>query len=153
MSQDFIDSVLKVFAKAQVREAVNVPAVNVEAGDLVSALEAYKKDLKMDMLLDHTAIDLVEEGKFELVYQLFSARTGEYLSVYTRISREHPQVASASKLWAIAEFQEREVFDFFGVEYENHPDLRRLFLEDDWQGYPLRKDYKDDFMLELPDHG
>jgi NADH-quinone oxidoreductase subunit C len=42
------------------------------------------------------------------------------------------------------------VFDLMGVQYDNHPDLRRLFLEDEWQGYPLRKDYKDDYMLGLP---
>jgi NADH-quinone oxidoreductase subunit C len=55
-----------------------------------------------------------------------------------------------SAIWAIAEWQEREVFDMFGVHYRQHPDLRRLLLDDDWQGFPLRKDYQDDFVLSRP---
>jgi NADH:ubiquinone oxidoreductase subunit C len=53
-----------------------------------------------------------------------------------------------SDIWRTAEFHEREVYDLFGIRFENHPDLRRLFLDDDWVGYPLRKDYKDSFTLE-----
>jgi NADH:ubiquinone oxidoreductase subunit C len=57
-------------------------------------------------------------------------------------------IGTVSDLWKAAEYFEREVFDLFGITFENHPDLRRLFLEDDWVGYPLRKDYKDAFTLE-----
>jgi NADH-quinone oxidoreductase subunit C len=65
------------------------------------------------------------------------------------VGREKPVVPSVSSLWMIAEWQEREVYDLFGVLYDNHSDLRRLFLEDDWVGHPLRKDYQDDFMLDM----
>lgn len=57
-------------------------------------------------------------------------------------------VATVSDLWSGAEYLEREVFDLFGIKFENHPDLRRLFLDDEWVGYPLRKDYKDSFIFE-----
>ena len=57
-------------------------------------------------------------------------------------------VVTICSIWRIAEWQEREVFDLFGILYNNHPDLRRIFLEDDWVGFPLRKNYKDNFMLE-----
>jgi NADH:ubiquinone oxidoreductase subunit C len=106
-------------------------------------------ELAFDVLLDHMAVDWPEKSQFELIYHLFSTTTGRYLSVVTFLSRESPVIQSASSVWPVAELQEREVYDLFGVLYDGHPDLRRLFLEDDWQGFPLRKDYKDDFMLEL----
>jgi NADH:ubiquinone oxidoreductase subunit C len=62
--------------------------------------------------------------------------------------KAHPVVPTVSDLWKAAEFYEREVFDLFGIHFENHPDLRRIFLSDDWVGFPLRKDYKDTFTLE-----
>jgi NADH:ubiquinone oxidoreductase subunit C len=70
--------------------------------------------------------------------------------VVTSVARDNPLVPTVMDIWPIAEWQEREVYDLFGVLYDGHPDLRRLFLEDDWVGFPLRKDYEDDFMLEPP---
>ena len=104
------------------------------------------------MLLDHLAIDWLEEETpcFELVYQLYSLTHNHYLMVSVRLPRDNPVVSTVSSIWACAEFQEREVYDLFGVLYDEHPDLRRLFLEDDWEGFPLRKDYKDDFIMEQP---
>jgi NADH:ubiquinone oxidoreductase subunit C len=67
-----------------------------------------------------------------------------------KVPRQNPIAPSVHLLWPIAEWQEREVYDLFGVKYAGHPDLRRLFLEDDWKGFPLLKDYKDDFTLERP---
>lgn len=101
------------------------------------------------MLCDHTAIDRIDEGVFELVYRLYSLETRRMMMVSVSVPRENPVVPTLRDQWKIAEFQEREVYDLFGVLYDNHPDLRRVFLEDDWQGFPLRKDYKDEFVLEL----
>lgn len=106
--------------------------------------------LAFDMLLDHTAIDWIESGRFELAYNLYSTVHGHYLLVSTFISREKPVVPTASRIWPTAHWQEREVYDMFGVLYDEHPDLRRVFLDDDWKGFPLRKDYADPDMLELP---
>lgn len=106
--------------------------------------------LKFELLLDHTVVDWIEEQRFELVYLLYSLHLGEVIQVSTFIARDNPYVHSVSEIWPIAQWQEREVFDFFGIHYIGHPDLQRLFLEDDWKGFPLRKDYKDSFMLEFP---
>jgi NADH-quinone oxidoreductase subunit C len=70
--------------------------------------------------------------------------------VSVSVPRANPVAPTVSTIWEIAQWQEREVYDLFGVRYEGHPDLRRLFLDDNWQGHPLRKDYQDDDMLELP---
>ena len=65
-------------------------------------------------------------------------------------ARDAPVAPTVSRSWPAAEWQEREAYDLMGILYDEHPDLRRLFLEDDWQGFPLRKDYRDPDMLEFP---
>lgn len=127
------------------------PFVSILSNDLTKTMNLLKDDneLKFDMLLDHTAVDRPTNESIELFYQLYSTTIKHKLTVSVSIPRLHPIIPSLSSIWKIAEFQEREVYDMFGVLYESHPDLRRLFLEDDWQGFPLRKDYKDEFMLEL----
>lgn len=118
---------------------------------LLSLMKTLKEDpnLNFDFLLSHTVVDRPEKGIFELVYQLYSTKQNHTLMVISHVERQNPVVPSLSQLWQTAEGQEREVYDLFGVLYDNHPDLRRLFLEDDWVGFPMRKDYQDDFMLEL----
>lgn len=147
-----INDVKALDARITVREKCNRPAVDVPCVSLVAVLRRLRDEahLKFDMLCDHTAVDWLAAGRFELVYQLYSTAHRHYLTVCASVPREKPEAPSVSSLWAIAEWQEREVFDMFGVLYSGHPDLRRLLLEDDWQGHPLRKDYVDKDMLERP---
>ncbi len=125
---------------------------DVQGENLLKAMKILKEQEGFLMLLDHVAVDWIKEDQFELFYELYSLKINKRLRVSTRVSRTKPVVKSLSSIWSCAEFQEREVFDLMGIRYEGHPDLRRLFLDDDWAGYPLQKDYKDDFMLELPDY-
>jgi NADH:ubiquinone oxidoreductase subunit C len=102
---------------------------------------------KMDYLFSLTAAD--RKDGLNVIYHLTS--TEYHHTVVLRVilaDRENPMVATLSDLWSGAEYLEREVFDLFGIKFENHPDLRRLFLDDEWVGYPLRKDYKDSFIFE-----
>ena len=102
---------------------------------------------KMDYLFSLTAAD--RKDGLNIIYHLTS--TEYHHTVVLRVilaDRENPLVATVSDLWSAAEYLEREVFDLFGIKFENHPDLRRLFLDDEWVGYPLRKDYKDSFIFE-----
>jgi NADH-quinone oxidoreductase subunit C len=87
-----------------------------------------------------TAVDWKAEG-FDVVCRLENLQTGLGLLLKTRIAREAPACPSLSTLFRGALWMERECFDLFGVRFEGHPDLRRLLLPDDWEGYPLRKDY------------
>ena len=102
---------------------------------------------KMDYLFSLTASD--RKDGFNVVYHLTST-TYHHIVVLKVIlaDKANPVMATISDLWNAAEYFEREVFDLFGIKFENHPDLRRLFLDDDWVGYPLRKDYKDPFIFE-----
>ena len=102
---------------------------------------------KMDYLFSLTAAD--RKDGLNVIYHLTS--TEYHHTVVLRViltDKENPMVATVSDLWSAAEYLEREVFDLFGIKFENHPDLRRLFLDDEWVGYPLRKDYKDSFIFE-----
>jgi NADH:ubiquinone oxidoreductase subunit C len=78
-----------------------------------------------------------------MVYHLSSTVHRHTLVVKIKLPRENPVIPTVSDIWRTAEFHEREAYDLMGVVFTNHPDLRRLFMTDDWQGWPLRKDYED----------
>ncbi|MEI6853121.1 MAG: NADH-quinone oxidoreductase subunit C, partial [Bacteroidota bacterium] len=61
--------------------------------------------------------------------------------------RDNPTFDTVSDIWQTAEYHEREIFDLFGIKFNNHPDLRRIFLDEKWEGFPLRKDYKDEINI------
>jgi NADH-quinone oxidoreductase subunit C len=94
------------------------------------------------MLLDLTCVDYQgREPRFEMVYHLFSLSRNRRLRVKTGVSESDLRVASLTSLWKNADWLEREVYDMFGVSFEGHPYLRRLFMYDGFEGHPLRKDY------------
>jgi NADH:ubiquinone oxidoreductase subunit C len=106
-------------------------------------------DLQFDFLFCLTAVDW--KTYLTVVYHLRSVKLGHILVVKAKIAdRNNAQIESVSKIWRTAEFHEREAYDLMGIRFLNHPDLRRLFLTDDWEGYPLRKDYVDEVnMIKL----
>jgi NADH-quinone oxidoreductase subunit C len=94
------------------------------------------------LLLDLTCVDYSgQEPRFEMVYHLYSLTRKKRLRIKTRLSEKDLRIASLTELWKNANWLEREVYDLFGVNFEGHPDLRRIFMYDGFEGYPLRKDY------------
>ena len=123
---------------------VIVPAANLHA--LAITLKNHL-DTKFDYLFNETAAD--RKDGFHVVYHITSTVHGHSIMVKVILSdKANPTLPTVSGVWRAAEFYEHEIFDLFGIKFENHPDLRRIFLEDDWVGFPLRKDYKDSFMIE-----
>lgn len=103
--------------------------------------------LKFDFLFNITGVD--RQKSLEVVYHLDSSVYRHVLVVKTETTdRENPRIDSVCSIWHTAEFHEREVFELFGIKFNNHPDLRRLLLEDDHVGYPFRKDYVDDNIVQ-----
>lgn len=99
------------------------------------------RDEGYDFLRSLTGVDWGEEG-LGVVYHLEKTENNETLTVKTLTTdREDPQLQTVSDIWKGAEFNEREAYDYFGIKFIGHPDMRRLFLRDDWVGHPLRKDY------------
>lgn len=99
------------------------------------------EDFEFDYLFCLTCIDW--KTHFTMVYHLTSTNYRHTLVVKSKLDRNNPEIETVSDIWRTADFHEREVYDLFGVKFINHPDLRRLLLTDDFDGYPLRKDFED----------
>jgi len=99
------------------------------------------KELNFDYLLDVCGVDyLPREPRFEVVYHLHSISKKHRLRVKVRLA-DGEKIASVVDVWKTADWVERETYDMYGIEFEGHPDLKRIYMDDDWVGYPLRKDY------------
>lgn len=117
--------------------------INVRPKSLVSVARVLQGDpsLAFTLLCDMTCVDRPEtEKRFNLVYNFFSITRNKRVFVRARVA-EGEAAPTLSGVFASANWAEREVYDLFGVLFEGHPDLRRIVLPDEWQGYPLRKDY------------
>jgi NADH/F420H2 dehydrogenase subunit C len=124
---------------------VQVPAEKLHA--LMAQLKSHP-ETQFDYLFCLSGVDWGE--KLGIVYHLESIAKRHMLVVKVSTEdREAPVFDSVYDIWATAEFHEREVFDFFGIKFTNHPNLKRLFLTEDWIGYPLRKDYEDNTNMIL----
>lgn len=126
---------------APAKPAVNeLKPVVVEADNLHAEMKRLRDEEGMDLLLHLTGEDWMEDG-MGVVYQLESTKTHKQACVKcVTMDREKPMIPSVSDLWDIANIYEREVYDFFGIVFINHPDMRRIFMREDWVGYPFRKD-------------
>ncbi|HTR65513.1 MAG TPA: NADH-quinone oxidoreductase subunit C [Terriglobales bacterium] len=95
-----------------------------------------------NFLSDVTCVDWYpSEPRFEVIYHLFSIPKKERVRLKVKLSGEAPAVESVTSVWPAANYFEREVFDLFGIRFTGHPYLRRILMPEDWEGYPLRKDY------------
>lgn len=120
----------------------------VTADNLVEVLRIARDDLGYDYLSMVTAVDGFPQEQMEVIYYLYQTTGGPELSLKVFTGRDNPVVPSAVSLYPGAEFQEREVWDLFGIRFEGHPDLRRILLWEGFAGHPLRKDWKEPYFEE-----
>ncbi len=139
-------------AQIEIVPAADMPVVFVDRDAWHGVARVLRDDpsLRFQFLADVIGADYYpREPRFEVVYLLASLGVGGLgpapaaarLRVKVRLSGEDARIATVSDLWASAGWAEREVFDMFGITFDNHPDLRRVLMPEDWDGYPLRKDY------------
>lgn len=118
--------------------------VTIAAGIFPSAMKQLRDETGFDMLADVTAADLLEYGgtdRFRVVYQLLNTVSGKRLEVRVHVNDPQPRLPSVVGLWRSADWLEREVYDMFGIVFDGHPNLKRLLLPEEFQSFPLRKDY------------
>lgn len=130
----------KEFSLERIDTADDIPTYYCEKEELLPLMEKLKKDF--EILLDITAVDYLgkREKRFEVVYLLLSLTKKLRLRIKVKLDQGE-KVSTLSFLWKNANWLEREVYDMFGIEFEGHPDLRRILLYPEFKGHPLRKDY------------
>ena len=125
----------------EVEESFGALILKVKASYITDTLTSAKNfaNVPCDFLHDLGGLDLMDH--LEVVYQLSSLRGPQRLRVKAIVERENPVIDSVTSIWQGANFLEREAYDMFGIKFTGHPNLKRIYLWDDFEGYPLRKDY------------
>jgi NADH-quinone oxidoreductase subunit C len=127
--------------------------VVVARKNLRSLAERCRDDqaLQFNLLTDATCVDRFPmEPRYELNYQLVSIPLRQKVRIRVPLGGHDPVVDSMVPIWPGANWLEREIFDLFGIQFTGHPDLRRILLPDDWEGYPLRKDFPVEGYRDIP---
>jgi len=137
------DSLLQIAPALTVDDAAEWLTVEIESLAWLPFAQSLRNrnDLNFDFLFCITCVDW--KTHLSMVYHLSSYTHGHILVVKSKLDRTNPEIESVTSIWKTADFHERESYDLFGVKFLHHPDLRRLFLTDEWVGWPLRKDYDD----------
>ncbi|MBI3400310.1 MAG: NADH-quinone oxidoreductase subunit C [Acidobacteria bacterium] len=132
---------------AQIERAASVDrqtTIYVSRDEAPAILRALRErpDLAFTFLAELTAVDIwPNEPRFEVIYVLVSFAHRARLRIKVRLHGTDPHIATACGIWPAANWLEREVWDLFGIAFDGHPDPRRLLMPEDWDGFPLRKDY------------
>lgn len=119
--------------------------LHVDVSRLFEVLKCLKESCGFDMLIDVTAVDYLNypdaRDRFGVIYSLLNLGTGERVYVKAFVNDPSPSVPSVYYLWRGSDWMEREVFDMYGIQFEGHPDLRRILMPEQFTAFPLRKDY------------
>ncbi|MHB8513330.1 MAG: NADH-quinone oxidoreductase subunit C [Actinomycetota bacterium] len=120
-------------------------SIRVKRGALKDVCLYLRDVAPFEMLADVSAVDYLgvapSEDRFMISYHLYSFVLNARMRLRAFVPEDDTQIDSVSEVWPTANWQEREIFDFFGITFNGHPDLRRILMPDDWDGYPQRKDY------------
>jgi NADH:ubiquinone oxidoreductase subunit C len=145
--EELTELILKITPETTFKEETQLLEAIVPANQIFKLAKELKDNEAtcFDYLISLTAVDFIDH--MTMVYHLDSTKYRHLLVLKVNLSdRENPVIDSLAPIWTTAEFHEREVFDLFGIRFNNHPNLKRLFLEDDY-GYPLRKDFRDEINI------
>ncbi len=146
MSEPFLSIISPLCSTPPVADDSCTPtAIKVSREDLFRVMETLYKNptTYFDMLSCVTGLDNgVDTGTMEVAYNLYSIPFNFHLMIKVILPRDKPEIDSVTSIWKTANWQEREIFDMYGINFKNHPDLRRILMPADWDGHPLRKDYK-----------
>ncbi len=147
MSTNFIDRVKSKFTSIVI-DSHNFrgdQTLTVKKGSELKLFTFLRDDPELDFnfLMDLTAVDYMDrkDERFEMVYHLFSLKHNGRLRIKIPVSEDNCTIDSICSIWKTANWYEREVWDLYGIKFNNHPDMRRILLYEEFKGHPLRKDY------------
>ncbi|UCD58189.1 MAG: NADH-quinone oxidoreductase subunit C [Candidatus Hydrogenedentota bacterium] len=123
---------------------LDMDTVKVKREDILDVCEFLRRDdeLDYDLMRDLTCVDYIHgRPRFEIVYHLYSIYHGHEARLKVRLEEQDATIDTVTSIWVGANWYEREVYDLYGVNFNNHPDLRRILLYPEFVGHPLRKDY------------
>jgi NADH-quinone oxidoreductase subunit C len=122
--------------------------IHIHADSLIEISEFLKEELSYVILSDLFGVDrYTSEERFEVVYNLISLKDRQRLFMKVRLEEEEPELETVTNIWRSANWKEREVYDMFGIIFLNHPDLRRIYMPEDFEYFPLRKEFP---LLGIP---
>lgn len=130
----------------EIREFRGQVSVTVKKGQIKEMMRHLRTspEFYFDYLQDISAVDYLakKETRFEVVYHLYSLKHRHSIRIKAEVPDDDCSIDSVISIWRGADWLERECFDMMGIRFNGHPDLRRVLLPEDWEGYPLRKDYQ-----------
>ena len=142
LTENFSDKLIEVY------QSSGDTFVRVEADSILEISKYLKEKQHFVFLCDVFGNDrYTSDERFEVVYNLMNLRTQTRVFIKVRVEEENPTLESVSSVWKAAGWNEREVYDMFGVRFENHPDLRRIFMPEDFEYFPMRKEFP---LLGIP---
>lgn len=145
MNKTTLEKLKEGFTKSilEVAEFRGELTIIVRKEDIVPICQFLRDDpeLSFNFLSDLCAVDWLErKPRFDVVYNLYSIQKNHRVRLKVQVD-DGEAIPSVTSVWSTANWHEREVFDMFGIRFEGHPDLRRILMPEDWEGYPLRKDF------------
>jgi NADH-quinone oxidoreductase subunit C len=142
LTENFSDKLIEVY------QSSGDTFVRVVADSILEISKYLKEKQHFVFLCDVFGNDrYTSDERFEVVYNLMNLRTQTRVFIKVRVEEENPTLESVSSVWKAAGWNEREVYDMFGVRFENHPDLRRIFMPEDFEYFPMRKEFP---LLGIP---
>ncbi len=148
--QELLTKIKERINVLEAREDLSILNASIEKSKIREAMQFLKQGLNFDHLNFLTAIDLIANNQIELVYHLYSYKTGNRVVIRVKLEREKSEIKTISDIFRTAEWHERETYEMFGVKFLNHPDLRKLLLPDEIE-MPLRKDFTHPDFEKLPE--
>lgn len=153
MNTEIIELLKSLLGNFQIEytDVNGTPAIYINEKDILEVCNILKNNdsLKYNSLVDAVSVDRFEKkNRFEMIYNLVSIDFNRRLFIKIRLDSKNPEMETLSGIWGSANWYEREAFDMMGIVFRNHPDLRRMYMPEEFEYHPLRKDFP---LMGIPD--